>query len=234
KFLGKTVDAAKQSAQQMYGNDLSPLRSLALDTDEEDQESQSRNRNSNKKGRAGVRFERSENDQSTDRNAKHSKLKTIRKYAAQQMPEDDDQKGQMDSTDTKAVSSSPQNGTGSYYSRASIRPNRPTKHAKEGTNSTTKESETKPKEFKLPNRPQMERAVPDNTSNSTEVKALHNRFDKLESFLHATLTATNSDYAAHPAFQKLLHTGIHKGVITDWFSTIIDKGINPYDQTELF
>lgn len=235
KFLGKTVDAAKQSAQQMYGSDLAPLRSLALDVEnEEEQESQDRKQHSNKKERKGVRFERSKAHRSSNKNKSNSKLKAIRKYAAQQMPEDDDPNGPADSVATKTMSSGSQNGSSTYYSRANIRPNHSAKHTQKNEDTTTKERKSCKKEFKLPDQPNMERAVPDKTTNSTEVKALHNRFDELESFLHSALTATNSDYAAHPAFQKLLHTGIHKGIITEWFSDIIDKGINPYDQTELF
>ncbi|SMO95687.1 hypothetical protein [Gracilimonas mengyeensis] len=67
-----------------------------------------------------------------------------------------------------------------------------------------------------------------------EVKALHKRFDKLEALLDSALISANLDYASHPAFQQLVHTGITTSVIAGWFGQIIEKGIDPYDQPEQF
>ena len=236
KFLGKTVDAAKQSAQQMYGNDLSPLRSLAIDPDneKEDQESQNQNERPKKKHRKGVHFERSHSSKSTNEHATSSKLKAIRQYAAQQMPAEEEAKKKTTGSGTNAAHSKPKNTPGTYYSRSSIRAKRSTHQINQETKATVTGANPEKKEFKLPNQPQKERAVPSGSEDQAKVRDLHNRFDELESFLHSTLTDTDSDYVAHPAFQKLLHTGIHKGIITNWFSAIIDKGIKPYDQTELF
>jgi flagellar biosynthesis GTPase FlhF len=67
-----------------------------------------------------------------------------------------------------------------------------------------------------------------------EITALHKRFDKIEALLDSAFISTNLDYASHPAFQQLVHTGIGTSVIAGWFSEIIKQGIDPYEQNEIF
>ena len=76
--------------------------------------------------------------------------------------------------------------------------------------------------------------VPPNRNDQREIKALHKRFDKLEALLDSTLISANLDYASHPAFQQLVHTGINTTVIAGWFSQIISQGIDPEVQPEQF
>lgn len=67
-----------------------------------------------------------------------------------------------------------------------------------------------------------------------EVTALHKRFDKLESLLDSALISSNLDYASHPAFQQLIRTGIKPTVIARWFRQIIESGIDPDEEPQLF
>jgi flagellar biosynthesis GTPase FlhF len=67
-----------------------------------------------------------------------------------------------------------------------------------------------------------------------EIQALHNRFDNLEALLDSQLMSANLEYASHPVFQQLVQTGIHPGVVSEWFGRIIKKGIGPFNQPENF
>lgn len=92
------------------------------------------------------------------------------------------------------------------------------------------QSAPKIKESKKPSPP----ASPDTRREQREITALHKRFDKLEALLDSGLISSNLDYASHPAFQQLVHTGINTSVVAGWFSKIIREGIDPYDQTQMF
>tara|TARA_Y100001935_G_scaffold217449_1_gene189762 strand:- start:217056 stop:218786 length:1731 start_codon:yes stop_codon:yes gene_type:complete len=76
--------------------------------------------------------------------------------------------------------------------------------------------------------------APSQRSDQREIKALHKRFDKIESLLDSAMISANLDYASHPAFQQLVKTGINTSVIAGWFSEIIQKGIDPYQQPDQF
>ena len=67
-----------------------------------------------------------------------------------------------------------------------------------------------------------------------EIQALHKRFDKLEALLDSQLMSVNLEYASHPVFQQLVQTGIHPGVVSEWFGRIIKRGIDPFNQPETF
>ena len=67
-----------------------------------------------------------------------------------------------------------------------------------------------------------------------EINALHRRFDQIESMLGEALISANLDYAAHPAFQQLLNSGIRATTISGWFKEILNKGIDPNEQHDTF
>lgn len=67
-----------------------------------------------------------------------------------------------------------------------------------------------------------------------EINALHRRFDQLEAMFNASIMSANLDYAAHPSFQQLLKTGIRSTTIAQWFREVMEKGIDPVDDSERF
>ena len=69
---------------------------------------------------------------------------------------------------------------------------------------------------------------------SREIGALHRRFDQLEAMFNASVMSANLDYAAHPSFQQLLKTGIRSTTIAQWFREVMEKGIDPVDNSERF
>jgi len=72
------------------------------------------------------------------------------------------------------------------------------------------------------------------SSVSREISALHRRFDQVESMLGEALISANLDYASHDAFQQLLDAGIRATTVSRWFKTILNKGIDPYENRESF
>ncbi len=124
KFIDKTLEAAKQSARQIYGDDYSQLKDIIPQDEDENEQRQSlnqRNRSQSKSKREnkladkpsqknGVVFERSGSSapkKDQDSNQKlDQKLASIRKYAAQQT--DDDVVETFDQKDSKADAKPPQ------------------------------------------------------------------------------------------------------------------------------
>jgi len=71
-------------------------------------------------------------------------------------------------------------------------------------------------------------------TNRSEIKALHERFDKLEALLHSDLISANMEYAAHPVFQQLVQTGIPTKVVSEWFKRIVKKNVDPFNESDIF
>lgn len=69
---------------------------------------------------------------------------------------------------------------------------------------------------------------------SKEVKALHKRFDRMEKRMSEALITANIRYVSHPAFQQLLNTGMEPTTVTAWFEQVLNKGIDPYEQSRSF
>jgi flagellar biosynthesis GTPase FlhF len=69
---------------------------------------------------------------------------------------------------------------------------------------------------------------------SKEVKALHRRFDQMEKLMSEALVSANIRYISHPAFQQLLNAGMQAATISKWFEQILNKGIDPYEQSQSF
>ncbi|MEL7833605.1 hypothetical protein [Fodinibius sp. Rm-B-1B1-1] len=146
KVIDKTFKAAKQSAQQIYGDDFSKIKDMMPEEEENDEDhaskkrkrkrpkSQKQKRTTKQKAKGGVVFERSAQtkpDQQDSTNKKlDKKLESIRKYAAQQTNEDT--KKSIDKTDASAdaepsvtknkkESTSEQQPVNNVYSRKDIR-----------------------------------------------------------------------------------------------------------------
>ncbi|MDR8394237.1 hypothetical protein NC796_24020 [Aliifodinibius sp. S!AR15-10] len=266
-LFGKTFDAAKQSAHQMYGDDLPELSTLLADPEDEHEEEPGKRQYNQQDfqtgGEKGVRFERSIESRNQGReNGTSPTLQSLRKYAVGQDPdkentplnETSEQEQPALKRDKKTDSTPSSFKNENYYSRANIRARQDpgkeesTKDNESGDIATKRvernDKEKTDKEFSLPE------AAPFNgfeapkakkkpkkvitPSSGQEIEALQERFNKLESMLQTVLEASNMNYASHPAFQKLLHTGIKKKIINGWFEDIIGQGVDPYEQTELF
>lgn len=272
KFLDKTIEAAKQSAMQMYGNDLSALKSILQDTDdknEEDRPGRHRENEENErllpaaaKPGGGVTFERSEKkgdqQKSTD---VESKLTAIRAYAARQTASDINEingwkepaVGALPSEKSSRAKNPPDNpATKQVYSRKDLRG--PGRAAGSAANNNTavrnnRSTGSKKKEESGARDGQPFRNVaktrPGLASNSRPKESsgpgagekespLLQRLDRLESLMHLTLSSADLSHASHPAYHKLLHKGVPKRLISDWFHTLSNQGIHPGEQQKLF
>lgn len=286
KFLGKTIEAAKKSALQMYGDDFVVLDSNTSDNNKKAgitvAVDRKQNQNSNRQQRSsetaernrnGVSFKRSNGSAGEKKNQVSHNLLALRKYAEQQPAESSDN-GQDKSIQFPKNKKSSTNGTSftplhkngeeeanhngeQVYSRASIQngakkngtATNGRRHSNNGTAGTETHQTENNEEFPetdLLSRfdqaaPKIKETKKPSTSSSAETRreqreitALHKRFDKLEALLDSALISSNLDYASHPAFQQLVHTGINTSVVAGWFSEIIREGIDPYDQTQMF
>lgn len=280
-IFGKTIEAAKKSAQQMYGDDFLVIES----SEAEGADGKARitifsdgkkegHTNGNKNGTTiqkqpenapeeGVKFERS-GDAPTPRKKgtesippKKDTLGSLRKFAEQQMGAELNGYGNGTAVLEEPNDDESEKNSDMLYSRSFIRPVKPAPEKKKENNiekadSGFQKTESEKKEaapdqaksngFITRFKPTKQRttAAPEvqevvsTRHNEREIKALHKRFDKLEALLDSALISANLDYASHPAFQQLVHTGINTSVIAGWFSEIIKEGIDPYDQSDLF
>ena len=277
-IFGKTIEAAKKSAQQMYGDDFLVIESSEGNgadekaritifsdgkkeggaqgqTPEKTVQEQPQNIN-------GVKFERSgdspvpqHNVRADDTTPKNT-LNSLRKFAEQQA------NGTLNGHQNGFAKPSTSNGTATennsdlMYNRSSVRPSKPLEKKAEENKSKEEQKPVSILDGKATPSPEKKnsngfithfkptQAKPETKfeteqlssprHNEREIKALHKRFDKLEALLDSALISANLDYASHPAFQQLVHTGINTSVIAGWFSEIIKEGIDPYDQSDLF
>ncbi|MEX2479009.1 MAG: hypothetical protein WD357_11270 [Gracilimonas sp.] len=282
--FGKTIEAAKKSAQQMYGDDFlviessdddgSGKASITIFSDKKNKEktpskaqpkaAQQMPALEEENEKSGVKFERSAPPETKSKPKKtEDKLSSLRNYAQQI----DDQK--INGASQKPADGAFQfNGSGNgslnghsepkehsngttAYGRATVRnPLNTNGHSDDASPQEDKNERKEPTPINNGNgskfithfkqtessKEKQERplVISPSRNNQREVKALHKRFDKLEALLDSALISANLDYASHPAFQQLVHTGINTSVIAGWFSKIIEKGIDPYDQSEQF
>lgn len=264
KFIGKTVEAAKKSAQQIYGDDFVVLRSsapkgdqdaditVAVDADRQNSSAQKQpDQSGNGIEKAGVSFERTNNSQGTryQPNPVSRNLIALREYAEKQqfsssnrfkVPDQESEEEKPTDSAVESFIDSPETfkkEKKQLYSRASIRgssngesPKEKTSSQKNGIGILSQFDQSKPK-FKTTTVPAASKSV---RQEQREIIALHKRFDKLEALLDSALISSNISYVSHPAFQQLIHTGISSTVVSGWFSKIIKKGVDPYEQPEVF
>lgn len=169
KFLGNTIEAAKKSAQQMYGDDF-----VVLDTSDDDGKSRitvavdqkssdagKQNRQQRDRQENGVRFERSAGQPGgfeDKRKELSSNLEKLRRYAEKNEPLNgknigtDKQNSDGEKTPFKKTAFSPsQNDESrstenrSLYSRANVRRSAPFQSSQPADKSDTKETESREK-----------------------------------------------------------------------------------------
>jgi len=155
KFIGKTIDAAKKSAQQMYGDDF-----VVLDSSDDDGKSQitvavdqnhknagEQNKQQQDRQENGVRFERSAarpGGFEKQRKEVSSNLEKLRKYAEKNEPLNgknigsENQNEPAEKTPFKKTSFSPSQNNGAstsgkktLYTRANARPSAPAQRAQQ-------------------------------------------------------------------------------------------------------
>lgn len=286
--FGKTIEAAKKSAQQMYGDDFlviesndgngSGKASITIFSDEKKKKKEHTSANpksapekkelkpeNNTEENPGVMFERTtpKKEESLPKEKTEDKLSSLRKFAQQldnpELNKKNEETGngtfnfsETNNGNLNGTNGHHQNGNGtSAYGRAAVRnplngngeqktppaqqkgsdiPEYPEDKSASGNGFLTHFKQTESSREKQ----QRPLVVTPNRNEQREINALHKRFDKLEALLDSALISANLDYASHPAFQQLVHTGINTSVIAGWFSKIIEKGIDPYDQPEQF
>ncbi len=266
-IFGKTIEAAKKTAFQMYGDDI-----LILEATEATSESQKARitifsdseksaeqpaeaprrafRESLKQEDSGVQFERTGVRMATQENRESPKLANLRKYATEQIIKEKKETLEKEpvmasSTFLPQKEEIQEKTSGQFYRRANLRPTlQKNIEEEEILRDETPEpvipktagkfithfKESKPKESAR----DLLRATQTPMENQQAIKALHKRFDKLETLLDSSLISANIDYACHPVFQQLVQTGINTSTVSGWFSDIIKDGVDPFDQTELF
>lgn len=286
KIFGKTLDAAKKSAQQMYGDNYKVYDenqsedeagiTVVVDKKKPGKE----NRGEAEEERDGVRFDRSDLPEGIDESKIAPQLEALRKIAEEQnrKKEEAQTSQKRKNQQFRQVLTKP-NQTGgkqsslfgssekplATYSRKSVKaaafatgnsddPEQETGKAPaanrrsrlqpdpdqsggsllnqfDQTGPRLKKPVVKPKPVEEKSEP----AVPKvSRAQERDIAALHKRFDRLESLIAEQLVSPNVSFVSHPAFQQLIRAGISVSVVTRWFSTIINEGIDPYDQSKRF
>ena len=268
-IFGKTLDAAKKTAYQMYGDDILILE--ATEASEEgkkakitifsDETEPAKKPLSNRpkafasamqEQENGVQFERTTRLKKDPGKNESSNLNSLRKFATEQIltdkkKESRHERAAHDSGEDQFLppkAGNQENNSSTYYSRTNLRKPRPlsdnieaepkdmgpkTVLSKPSGRFITHFKESKPKEVEKPHA-----SASTAKADKRAIKALHKRFDKLEALLDSALISSNLEYASHPAFQQLVDTGISTSTIARWFSQIVQTGIDPFDQPQLF
>ncbi len=207
----------------------------------------------------GVVFERSAKTKPGSNNSSDkklgNKLQSIRKYAEQQ--EEMHTRNSFDKPDATAdaepttttnkkelTSEQPINNV---YSRKDIRQQKSfdkQKYPKQEFDTVTLNNMEPPSESELdPLYDKFVEELPNgvspvtNRQEETEKNSsddLHKRLDRLESLIHLALSSPDTAYSEHPLFHKLLHKGVSQKLIRNWFESVIEQGIQPIQQPELF
>lgn len=274
KFIDKTLDAAKQSALQIYGDDYSSLMQMIPDDSQKKKQgheqrmannsSAQKRAKSERASKEGVFFERSfeakTNQQQASEQPIEKKLKSIRKYAAQQSSDTADTFDMKDSKDDaqpktfeKETAPTEAKTNNNVYSRQSIRPKQQSTKSPENSAASQQkgfeESELSSKlsssssnqddrydQFvpKLPNGISQPAAPVNAQQKKQNADDIHQRLDRLESLMHLALSTPDATHSDHPLYHKLLHKGVAQKLLNRWFEHIAAQGIEPTQQAKLF
>ncbi|MEO1022056.1 MAG: hypothetical protein AAFW89_05880 [Bacteroidota bacterium] len=286
-FFGKTIEAAKKSAEQLYGENFLVVEEkeatateqaqITVFSDEKQPVTKTVQQNPSEQG---VRFERSDAQQEQ---APSEKLNSLRRFA-EEMAKKNELKSAWEqprqSTQARVHPINQQQAQpvsieeGSTYNRSFVRSTPP--HSPSFPTSAFglpeeeyEEPRAEPKgfkeEFERRTRDRIDQQAPETSptgfithfkpqqsvehtpaptfekqtsslsrNEQRELKALHKRFDQLEALFDASIMSGHLDYASHPAFQQLVHTGISTSTVARWFNDIIREGIDPNTDSEAF
>ncbi|PAU94607.1 hypothetical protein CK503_07380 [Aliifodinibius salipaludis] len=190
------------------------------------------------------------------------KLESIRKYAAQQTKENTRESfNKADATtDAKpAITTNKKNSTSEQQSINDVYSRKDIRNRTSAVKRRNSQKETPKQEFETVTLNNMEppsesdllydkfvEELPNGVSpvahskeEQTDAKnsdddAIHKRLDRLESLIHLALSTPDTAYSEHPLFHKLLHKGVSQKLIRGWFEHIIEQGIQPAQQPQLF
>lgn len=228
-IFGKTIEAAKKTALQMYGEDFLVLESsegngadkeASITIFQDSDTKQSTTEKQNNQQQEGVHFERS-----TERVGSH--IDSLRKYAAEQLllqhdPSPATMAARTANKNGKVVPDTTEKSTATYTRRVVARPLRKKISQKNDGAATTENSSGGNGVLTRPT------SATKSRDQQRELTALHKRFDKMEALLDSALISANLDYASHPAFQQLIQTGISTSTVARWFSEIVKNGTDPF------
>ncbi|WP_340103550.1 hypothetical protein [Rhodohalobacter sp. 8-1] len=229
KFLGKTIEAAKKSAQQMYGDDFVILDSndtdgksqITVAVDQTDSESEQPKKRSESEQQNGVQFERSgetpdQKDEQSD--SVSSNLEKLRKFAEKNEPfngkniTDNSSKGSSEKTPFKKTAFSPSQNNGSQapqkqslYSRASARPST-------SFQPTQPQTESEPKPASQPEKQQASEAEVTEPAKNSSHRPQSETPDLLSRFGSAgpKINRTSSVPTSGPRREQREITALHK------------------------
>jgi len=254
KVIDKTLKAAKQSALQMYGDDypeltnIIPANDRGGDNNEEKSTEEKHQRNANKKQgqgnvNKGVTFERSDAAAPSEKQGDiNTKLASIREYAAKQTNANIDDSEEWTATDAESGQSENKATTPKQlYSIKDLRTPKANQSSTEKKEDLATKNGQRSKQEVNPDEPSVRQAKADTTNqsqpsteNNTGDESIHKRLDRLESLMHLTLSADELNVSAHPVFHKLLHKGVPKKLINQWFDKVSQQGIDADEQPALF
>jgi flagellar biosynthesis GTPase FlhF len=254
-IFGKTVEAAKKTAHQMYGDDILILEAIEPILDGQKakvtifSDTKIEEKHAPKLPKKTLDDRLNENLSPTNQ-PDSSNLISLRKYATEQIltkKKNETKKELAVVGDQFLPHEEPlqEKNSHQFYGRSSLQTKSTTNIEEEinlavKTPSTItsknsgkfitrfKESEKKEK-FKT-----LRNINKSSIENQKAIKALHKRFDKLEVLLDSSFISANLDYACHPVFQQLVQTGINTSTVSGWFSNIIKNGVDPFVHNKLF
>lgn len=261
RIFDKTIEAARNSARQMFGDDFvvvdanpyaqSNGQASADITVMSDRRRDKRHAldipTKDETHPSAVTFQKSSRVQKRKQKNPNSNLEALRRYAGKQIAEETKRESSDDGKTAfiPRYSDASHSKTRQLYSRASIR--RAKARIPKTENSNSELTADQEQRFnQTPFSPSLLSAA-SNQINKTEsasggqsdisreeTNSLNKRFDKLEALLRSELISVNMEYISHPAFQQLIHTGMSHTVVASWFREIIQEGIDPFEHSKVF
>lgn len=285
KIFGKTLDAARKSAKQMYGEDYRVYEEKEGEEESGitvvvDEKKASSRKPATGSEEGDVRFERSDLPDGIDETKIAPQLEALRRIAEEQSRKKEQTRNiqkrknqqfrQVLTKPSDSISEQPSLFSNrekpvTTYSRNSVRQpitsqekgsskakepeeassagvglSRPADPDQTGGSLLNQFDQTGPRLKKPLIKPKPAEEKPETRNQQIpraqerEISALHKRFDRLEALIAKQLVTPNVSFVSHPAFQQLIRSGISVSLVTRWFSTIINEGIDPYDQSKRF
>ena len=79
-----------------------------------------------------------------------------------------------------------------------------------------------------------EQSIAHTQHSSHDLSLLTARLNTLEKTIASHFMQSSAEYISHPSYQQLLSAGIPAGTIHSWFTSILEKGVDPHQDNENF